>query len=574
MTTISNIITKNALRTKQKETLKILSDALSNSFGPNGSNTQKFLGPDYPTVFTKDGHNILSSIKFAEPIEESVRRNIEEATRYITKTVGDGTTSVVILSNLIFNELNNLESDTMKPYELMRVFSNVVEEIQKVIKSKARAIDLDTIYNICMISTNGNKEVSNNIRSLYKKHGFDLYISLETSTDENTYIKTYDGMSMEVGYGDPSFINNPKTNSCVIRNPRIYAFQDPVDTREMVNFFNLIITNNIVDPLQKRETPIPTVIFAPKISRDMNSYLVNIIDNFYKYNQTNSYDMKPPFLFVTDLPNLERYSDIVKLCGCKIIQKYIDLDVQKADIENGIAPTPETICEFYGTCDLIECDAYSTKIINPGMMFEKDENGNSTTEYSHIYKELLEFLENQLEFARKNNLDTTEIYRLRRRIGSLKANMVEYMVGGVSSTERDAVKDLLDDAIKNCKSAVANGYGYASNLEALFAINELEECSDTSDFKFNKILSAIKNAYLELINILYSSCLSDDAVKYTIDTVLKDKIPFNLRTGEYDKTVVTSIETDIIILKVISKIVTLMFTSNQFLVDKPVVAIE
>lgn len=574
MATISNIITKNALRTKQQETLKILADALSNSFGPNGSNTQKFLGQDYPTVFTKDGHNILSSIKFAEPVEESVRRNIEEATRYITKTVGDGTTSVVILSKLIFNQLNNLET-TMKPYELMRVFSRVVRDIQNKIRSNAKPIDLDAIYDICMISTNGNKEVSNNIKSLYEKHGFDLYISLETSTDENTYIKTYDGMTMEVGYGDPSFINNPKTNSCSIRNPRIYAFQDPVDTREMVNFFNIIITKNIVEPLQKNISPIPTVIFAPKISRDMNSYLVNIIDNFYRYNQTNSYDRKPPFLFVTDIPDQERYSDIVKLCGCKIIQKYIDLGVQEADIENGIAPTPDTICDFYGTCDLIECDAYNTKIINPGMMFEKDEKGNNTLKYSHIYNELLEFLENQLDFARKNNLDITEIYKLRRRIGSMKANMIEYMVGGVSSTERDALKDLLDDAIRNCKSAVNNGYGYASNLEALFAIIDIEKYVDHElDCKYNEILQAIKGAYIELINTLYSTCIPDDKVKDVIYDVINDRIPYNLRTEKYDKNVVTSIETDIIILEVISKIVTLMFTSNQFLVDKPVVGIE
>lgn len=573
MTTISNIITKNALRTKQQETLKILADALGNSFGPNGSNTQKFLGPDYPTIFTKDGHNILSNIRFAEPVEESVRRNIEEATRYITKTVGDGTTSVVILSNLIFKELNNLET-TMKPYDLMRTFSNVVKDIQSSIRSNAKPIDLNTIYDICMISTNGNKEVSNNIKSLYEKHGFDLYISLETSTDENTYIKTYDGMTIEVGYGDPSFINNPKTNSCSIRNPRIYAFQDPVDTKEMINFFNLIITNNIVEPLQKGQAPIPTVIFAPKISRDMNSYLVNIIDNFYQYNKSNSYDRKPPFLFVTDIPNLERYSDIVKLCGCKIIQKYIDLEVQQADIENGIAPTPDTIYDFYGTCDLIECDAYTTKIINPGMMFEKDEKGNNTTKHSHIYNELLEFLENQLEFARKNNLDSTEIYKLRKRIGSLKANMIEYMVGGVSSTERDALKDLLDDAIKNCKSAVNNGYGYASNLEALFAIKRIEDSNSNPNSNYNQILKTIKDAYLKLISTLYSSCLPDNMVKETIDKVLEDGIPYNLRTGKYDKNVVTSIETDIIILEVISKIVTLMFTSNQFLVDKPVVAIE
>lgn len=577
MTTISNIISKSGLRTKQLNALEVISNALMQSFGPNGSNTQLFLGVQYPTVFTKDGHRILGSIKFAEPVEESVRRNMEEATRYITKTVGDGTTSVAILSYLIFNELNKMDTNGIKPYELMRVFKQVVSDIQEKIKSEAKEIDLDTIYNICMISTNGNEEVSKNIKDIYEKYGFDVYINLQTSSDENTYLKSYDGMSLDSGYGDPSFINDPKNNTCVIRNPRIYSFIDPVDTREMINLFNTIISNNIIIPMQQKKEPIPTVILTTKISRDMNSYLNNIIDTFYQYNKSNRYDMKPPFLFITNIDNKEKYSDITKLCGCPIIKKYIDFDVQEHDIKEGLAPTVDNICEFYGTCDMIESDCNTTKIINPYKMFERDENGNCTENYSHIYKELLDFLETELKNARKNNEDIREIYRLKQRIGSLKANMVDYMVGGVSSTERDDIKDLLDDAIKNCKSTCKHGYGYAANVQAYIAIRDLQltKYKDSEkDSNYIKVLNLIEDSYLKLITSLYSTCLDDEQVQQVISEIETNKKPYNLRTNKFDDKVVTSIETDVIILDVISKIVTLMFISNQFLLDKPVVSME
>ena len=46
--------------------------------------------------------------------------------------------------------------------------------------------------------------------------------------------------------------------------------------------------------------------------------------------------------------------------------------------------------------------------------------------------------------------------------------------------------------------------------------------------------------------------------------------PLNIRTNEYDHKVVSSIRSDICILETISKILTLMFTTNQYLVQAPV----
>ena len=50
----------------------------------------------------------------------------------------------------------------------------------------------------------------------------------------------------------------------------------------------------------------------------------------------------------------------------------------------------------------------------------------------------------------------------------------------------------------------------------------------------------------------------------------KDSGPMNLVTGEYDKTALSSIQSDIVVLETISKIVSLMFTCNQFIVPNPV----
>ena len=45
--------------------------------------------------------------------------------------------------------------------------------------------------------------------------------------------------------------------------------------------------------------------------------------------------------------------------------------------------------------------------------------------------------------------------------------MAEYLIGGVTIADRDATKDLAEDAIKNCLSEAKYGVGNAANFDSL-----------------------------------------------------------------------------------------------------------
>ena len=145
--------------------------------------------------------------------------------------------------------------------------------------------------------------------------------------------------------------------------------------------------------------------------------------------------------------------------------------------------------------------------------------------------------------------------------------MVEFQVGGITISDRDNLKDLVEDAVKNCKSAATNGIGYAANFEgfnaALKTLDQFEV--DSIDYK---ICSIILESYLDIIKILYSSIISDEnKVKELIIKSLEEGSPYNLSTMKFDHKVLSSIEGDIKILDAISKIMTMMITSNQALVQ-------
>ena len=140
----SNVIGTTKLREVQSETLEALADFLKPSFGPNGSNTT-IGGVNKLTQYTKDGKTILRDIELFGEIENTVKQDIYEVTRNVVKKVGDGTTSAIILSHLIFERLKEFKTD-MTPFQLMREFQSTVGEISKAIRSKAKELEIGRVH--------------------------------------------------------------------------------------------------------------------------------------------------------------------------------------------------------------------------------------------------------------------------------------------------------------------------------------------------------------------------------------------------------------------------------------------
>lgn len=554
MQIFSNIVKKDELREVQLGTLEILRESLLNSFGPMGSNTEIYK-ENMLTQYSKDGHTILSNIQFQDTIERSVKRDIQDITTHIVKKVGDGTTSAVILSSILFKELVKMESDKA-PYVIIRELKAGMEKLKAHILENAQEFTPEMAYEISMISTNGNTEIATALRDIYREYGKDVFIDVSTSSDENSYLKSYDGMTLDTGYSDTAYINDSKKGVCSIRKPNIYAFRDPIDTPEMMSLFDAIIRANITEPILTQEGYVtPTVIIAPMISRDMSSYMTQLVEFMYKFNKDES--NKPPFLLITNITQEDQFTDITRMCGCKMIKKYIDPKVQAMDVEKGLAPTLETIIDFCGTADIVESSVAKTKFVNPLNM--KNENGELTDEYNT----LVTFLESELKKAYEEKEDNNVTGTLKRRINSLKANMVEYLIGGISVSDRDSLRDLVEDAVLNCRSASLHGVGYGANFEGLMASKKLEESG---------INNVIKKSYMELVLELFRTVYDKTDANSKLRESLENSCPINLRTDTFDndERVLCSIMTDVVMVEAVIEIVSIMFTCNQFLTETPV----
>ena len=589
----NNVVSSETLHEIQLDTLDFLKKCLEKTFGPMGSYTSIMTGEDNATaqmIFSKDGKKVLHHIILSNPIEACLKSEIEEITRHVEKKVGDGTTSAVILSALIYQGIYEFMQKNTKytPRMITDSFKKVVGDIQRIISSKAKDVTLDDIYNICMISTNGDVMVSKTITGIYENYGLNVDINVDISNDQNSKIKTYDGFSVDEGYAMPSYINTDRGTS-EIHNAQIYAFKDPIDTPELTGYMKAIIDKNILRRAQSRDF-IPTVIMAPIIGRDASGILETLDNYILQFNQNGLLTQKPPVLVVTNLTGTMEgiYLDIAKICGCRYIGKYIDPDQQKKDQEAGIAPTISNLDEFAGYAELVRADATRTQFINPGTLKDDDRT---------TYDSIVSWLKSEIYSKEQNNDDPLKIARLKKRLGALESNMVEYYVGGIAVSDRDATKDLVEDAVKNCRSAAKHGYGRAANYEAYIACGELMlENAGKSDHLSpldKPILGIISEAYFKTLKELYGTVVPEEYINRIIDCIHEIKAPIDISvladvlstfsrdldkdsfrdalaaTVLRNKPVLTSIRTDIEILDAISKIIGIMVTSNQCLLQSP-----
>lgn len=516
-------------------------------------------GVNIAIEYTKDGHTIVKNIQFLNPVERSVQDMLTELTRYVVKEVGDGTTSAIILCKTVFDALcESIEFEAKSPKTIITAMSNAIDMVTNKILEKGRECTIDDIYNIALISTNGNEDIAGSIRSVYEEYGLDVMIDVGISTEVDNIVKEYDGMTIETGFTDICFVNDKKKNTASVKNPKIYCFNDPIDTPEMLSMLDAILYNNILRCYQSGSVyePVPTVIFGRSLSPDSSSYFENIV------KLMNAYQGQIPLLMVTDIHQEYLYEDIAKLCGAPFIKKYLNPELQQMDIDKGLAPTEKTILDFCGHAELVQADQLKTKIINPAKMF------NSDGSYSETYIMMLNYLKTQVEKCKQEDAGIEAISRAKRRLNSLKGNMVDFLVGGVTLADRSNLKASVEDAVLNCRSAAMNGVGYGANYMAWQAINSIYDASDY-DADTIAAINILSTAYSTLLNILYGSVFDEAKSNAIILEELAKGCPFNIVTKEYDGKVLSSIKSDVVILETIKKILTLMFTCNQYLVQDP-----
>jgi len=214
-----NVISKETYEERAAKVFNLLWKTLAKSFGPYGAPTLIF---NYPySHVTKDGFTIMKNLSMdasEQLVDQSIANMASDICGRLNYSVGDGTTSAVIATNSIYQNYlkhkERLESDLIMPRDIIQAFNDVKTDIVNRLHEYVTSIQSDdpdelyrNIYKVVYISSNGDKEMSENIASLYRELKFPG-ISCELSPDGITRSKLIKGYHYDMVLNDRLYINS------------------------------------------------------------------------------------------------------------------------------------------------------------------------------------------------------------------------------------------------------------------------------------------------------------------------------------------------------------------------------
>lgn len=186
---------------QNKQIIKQIKDAvkvIGSTLGPNGKlvaiTTENPNAQVSETILTKDGYKVSQSIKDTSAGANFVRQVCKRQVR----EVGDGTTSVaVLLSHLVDYSLKDL-------YALKELEKPLKEYLERTAVKK---IDKDSLFNLAMVSSNGDVKISETVANVVGKNGKDGHYIVEEREQDGITSEQIKGYVLDSGYSNQAFVN-------------------------------------------------------------------------------------------------------------------------------------------------------------------------------------------------------------------------------------------------------------------------------------------------------------------------------------------------------------------------------
>lgn len=412
---MKKVITGEELYDCEEQAIELLCGTVKKTLGPRGSNAiinHSLMSP----FITNDGVTIARNIESEDERINTILTLAKEASIKTDETVGDGTTTTLVLLESIFKSGLAKIKDGINPHILKNELDNALESVLDKIKKESKIPTEENYYDIASIASS-DQNIGKMITSLYLKVG--SAIKIEESSSNKTNTKIINGYSFEPILASPYFFNN--TNEITYKNCLILIMTKEVNEIEE-------ISEIINYTIEKR---IPLVILATDYSEEVINEVLSL--NFNKI--TNVTLLKLPEYGLHQM-------DVLK-----------DLEIiSKAKI---VKATDELSLNNLGKCEEIKITKDLVIISN---------NLKSESIKKHI---------NKLKERVKTTNDDFELEFLNNRLAKLTNGIGIIYVGATTTTEAREKKMRFDDALCALKSA-ANGIIPGSGLILLKIKENLE----------------------------------------------------------------------------------------------------
>ncbi len=480
------VISGQELQEKMTFAVNLLCNTVKSTIGPKGSNIIIDHSAFSPFI-TNDGVTIAQNIESEDQITNTILELAKEASIKTNDLVGDGTTTTLVLLQVIFNEglkeINNGKNPIILKKELEESLSKIIIKI----KEESKKSTLKDLENIALTSSS-SKEIAKIITEAFKitKNKESIKIIEQENNSINLIYKK--------GYSIDTLLASP------------YFFADKKEISE--ENLSVILINNYIQEIEEISIYLNDAITNKKslivLAEDYSELVINEVLSINEYSNNKIYLLKIPEY------GKNKY-DLLK-----------DLElITKAKIINDLA---NISFENLGLIENIKIDCSQSTFYF-----------NENNKINEKIKEL------------KSLFDNTEEYNeyLAKRISMLETGIIEILIGAPTITERREKKMRADDclcAINSAKDGFVTGSGLTlykisdsfqkenqsiSNI-LLKALQEpFKEIMFNSGLDYKEIISEIKlSNYQKVYNVIsekfenIASSTVKDPTKVVIDSLI------------------------------------------------------
>ena len=478
------IIFDDELRKKWLSGAEKVAKAVGSTLGPCGR-CFALTGTKTP-IITKDGVSVAKDIELSDPVENSGAQLFKEMALKTNETVGDATTTTVILGyEMLKNGIKAIDAGC-KPIELKRGMDKATEEAISFIKSRSREIKTqDEIKKVATVSANNDEKLGEIIAKAFETAGREGIVHAEISKDVNNDIVVSSGISFNKGWLSPYFINN-KDKSEVNFEDALILLTDKKITMidEIINFLN--------EAVQQKK---PLLIICDELGGEaLNAVIINILNGMLSVAAVEC-----PGYGTSKLDWLE---DISVMTGATLITSATGASLKDCN------------ASFLGEAKTVKITKSETSIIGG--------KGGKKEIYDHVA-------------SLRKLKDEDPSKELDKRIARFVGSAVTIKVGASTDTEAKEIKDRVDDAICAVKAALDGGVSWGAGVNYACARENLIRQKNEKNLDKNRgydiILEALKKPIYQLAEnaghngeIVYNICLDgEEALAYdaNIDDYVK-----------------------------------------------------
>jgi chaperonin GroEL len=396
-----------------------LERAVVATLGPKGRCVAFYRGTSHP-VYTKDGVSVSREIWLKDHLENCGACTLKEAGEKTNSEAGDGTTTTQFLGAELCKSGVSLVDSGKEPVEIQKGFDAACEDVLAALDKYKKVITSDKdILSVATISANNDPVVGNNVLKAFTSIGEGGVVNVLDSHNKSgkTIISISDGMEWPTGLVAGRMINNKKSESYEVKNPKIAVFDFEPSLDDAAELLNYCLGKSL-----------PCVLIAESFDEDLE----NMCTRMDIERKANFALIKAPGVNSIDMS--ERLKDIAVISGTEVIK---DREALK-----------DFNCEKdFGTCGSIKSTMFKTTI--------EDGAGDDDSIDARV-AEIKADIEKGLA-DEDVGLSTEEVNVMNKRIAALTGGIATISVGGLTETRVKELYDRYVDAVCAVNAAISDG---------------------------------------------------------------------------------------------------------------------